>query len=116
MSYRPSYHPSFLALMFTLESTRETLPLNYDEIDPRLASRDYAEVAKNLKVFCVSSKAYQKLSGRFEKEDAMPGFVDLDDTEMPALRKHALNMTQDIRAATCRRFPFTSKLFSRNNT
>lgn len=34
----------------------------------------------------------------------MPGFVGLDDTEMPALRKHALNITQDIRAATCRRF------------
>ena len=37
-----------------------------DNFDPEEDIRDYDEVARTLPVFCVSSKAYQKLSGRMK--------------------------------------------------
>lgn len=38
-----------------------------ENFDPREEARDYAALAGNLPVFCVSSKAYQKMSGRLER-------------------------------------------------
>ena len=66
--------------------------------------RDYREVAKKLPVFCVSSKAYQKISGRLEKDGPVTGFTRLADTEIPALQQHALGIAHETRAVTCRRF------------
>ena len=66
--------------------------------------RDYGEVAKRLPVFCVSSKAYQKISGRLEKDEPVTGFTRLEHTEIPALQQHALGIAHETRAVTCRRF------------
>jgi DNA repair exonuclease SbcCD ATPase subunit len=40
---------------------------NPDNFDPEDEVRDYQQVAESLPVFCVSSRAYQKLSGRMVK-------------------------------------------------
>ncbi|KAI1383566.1 uncharacterized protein F4822DRAFT_421029 [Hypoxylon trugodes] len=62
--------------------------------DPDQDIRDYDEVARNLHVFCVSSRAYQKLSGTLLK----------DDTEIPQLQQHAKKITEVGRANACRKF------------
>ena len=61
------------------ENAAETDEANFN---PDEDVRDYDEVARSLPVFCVSSRAYQRLSGRFKKEKDVPGFVDVNETEV----------------------------------
>ncbi|KAG8526802.1 uncharacterized protein KY384_008231 [Bacidia gigantensis] len=75
-----------------------------ENFNPDNEVRDYEEVAKSLPVFCVSSRSYQKLQGRFRKEPAVPGFSKLDETEIPALQAHCEKLTETGRAANCRSF------------
>lgn len=72
--------------------------------DPDQDIRDYNEVANSLPVFCVSSRAYQKLSGRLEKDDFQShGFLSVEDTEVPKLQEHARKLTEAGRTAHYRR-------------
>lgn len=78
-----------------------------ETFDPDQDLRDYDEVARTLPVFCVSSRAYQSLSGRFQKDDinaAELGFPEAKDTEVPQLQQHAKKLTEAGRASNCRRF------------
>ncbi|KAI0432051.1 hypothetical protein F5Y09DRAFT_302853 [Xylaria sp. FL1042] len=73
--------------------------------DPDEDIRDYDEVARSLPVFCVSSRAYQKLSGKLEKDDFQSyGFRSVEDTEIPKLQQHAKKLTEAGRANHCRQF------------
>ncbi|KAK7739253.1 hypothetical protein SLS62_011259 [Diatrype stigma] len=73
--------------------------------DPDQDIRDYDEVARSLPVFCVSSRAYQKLSGRLRKDDFRShGYLSVDDTEVPKLQEHTRKLTEAGRASHCRRF------------
>ena len=87
-----------------LRTDQENTAHDEDSFDPSYVHRDYREVAKKLRVFCVSSKAYQKISGRLEKDGPVTGFTRLADTEIPALQQHALGIVHETRAVTCRRF------------
>lgn len=53
-----------------------------DNFNPDEDIRDYGEVAQSLPVFCVSSRAYQKLSGRLKRDRGVPGFNSLEETEV----------------------------------
>lgn len=53
-----------------------------ENFDPDEELRDYEEVARSLPVFCVSSRAYQKLSGRLQREAPVPGFSAPEETEV----------------------------------
>ncbi|KAI7000145.1 hypothetical protein KC360_g724 [Hortaea werneckii] len=75
-----------------------------EHFNPEEDLRDYDEVARNLPVFCVSSRAYQKLSGRLKKDKDVPGFEDVQQTEMPQLQGHCKKLTENGRQASCRRF------------
>ncbi|KAK5708963.1 hypothetical protein LTR17_020189 [Elasticomyces elasticus] len=75
-----------------------------DAFDPTEDIRDYEQVAKDLPVFCVSSRAYQKLEGRFKKDKDVPGFESKDQTEIPQLQFHCKKLTEKGREAGCRRF------------
>ncbi|OAL29940.1 hypothetical protein AYO22_01846 [Fonsecaea multimorphosa] len=75
-----------------------------EKFDPEVDARDYAEVARNLPVFCVSSRAYQKLKGRLHKDTTPPGFLHLNATEIPALQAHCVQLTAEARQATSRKF------------
>lgn len=76
-----------------------------DAFDPEEEIRDYDEVARNLPVFCVSSRAYQKMRGRLQKDDFNnDGFRNVDETEVPQLQQHAKKLTEAGRAATSRLF------------
>ncbi|KAI1132388.1 hypothetical protein F5Y10DRAFT_231071 [Nemania abortiva] len=76
-----------------------------ENFDPDEDIRDYDEVARSLPVFCVSSRAYQKLSGRLEKDDFQShGFLSVEDTEIPQLQEHAKKLTEAGRTSHCRRF------------
>ncbi|KAF6824031.1 tat pathway signal sequence [Colletotrichum musicola] len=76
-----------------------------DAFNPDEEVRDYDEVARNLPVFCVSSRAYQKMQGRLQKDDFHnDGFRNVEETEIPQLQNHAKKLTEAGRAATCRRF------------
>ncbi|KAI0546525.1 hypothetical protein F4679DRAFT_598606 [Xylaria curta] len=73
--------------------------------DPDQDARDYDEVASSLPVFCVSSRAYQKLSGKLEKDNFQSqGFQSVEDTEIPQLQEHAKKLTEARRASHYRRF------------
>jgi hypothetical protein len=53
-----------------------------NSFDPEEDLRDYDKVACSLPVFCVSSRAYQKLSGRLKRDRDVPGFESLAETEV----------------------------------
>lgn len=75
-----------------------------DSFDPSENIRDYEEVAASLPVFCVSSRAYQKLCGRMKKDNDVPGYSMLAETEIPQLQAHCKKLTEKGRQASCRRF------------
>jgi GTPase SAR1 family protein len=77
---------------------------NPDEFDPDEEIRDYEEVARSLPVFCVSSRAYQKLSGRLQKDGGVNGFTALDQTEIPQLQAHCRKLTEAGRLQGCKIF------------
>ncbi|KAG9685146.1 hypothetical protein KCU95_g14552, partial [Aureobasidium melanogenum] len=64
--------------------------------NPEEDLRDYEKVAKDLPVYCVSSRAYQKLSGRLVKDNAVRGFTDVEQTEIPALKLHCKRLTEKL--------------------
>ena len=63
--------------------------------------RDYEDAASSLPVFCVSSRAYQKLRGRLEKTRPVYGFTTLEDTQIPQLRAHCEKLTEARRCQHC---------------
>ena len=75
-----------------------------ENFDPDEEGRDYEEVARNLPVFCVSSRAYQKLQGRFRQEAVIPGFKTAEDTQIPQLQKHCRELTVKGRSNACQHF------------
>ncbi|KAH9834261.1 Dynamin family [Teratosphaeria destructans] len=88
---------------------RELDQENAEEEDPESFNpdedvRDYEKVARDLPVFCVSSRAYQQLSGRLLKDKKVPGFESLEQTEVPRLQAHCKKLTVHGRQASCRRF------------
>jgi hypothetical protein len=56
-----------------------------ENFNPEEELRDYDEVAKSLPVFCVSSRAYQKICGRLQKDEEVPGFKTAEETEVSRL-------------------------------
>jgi hypothetical protein len=75
-----------------------------DNFDPDEEFRDYDQVAKSLPVFCVSSRAYQKLCGRLVKDDPVPGFTNTEETGIPQLQAHCKNLTASGRIQASRSF------------
>lgn len=75
-----------------------------DNFNPDEEQRDYDKVARSLPVFCVSSRAYQKMCGRLKKDDAVPGFNTPEETEMPQLQAHCKKLTEAGRVQSCRNF------------
>ena len=75
-----------------------------ENFDPHEDSRDYEALADNLPVFCVSSKAYQKMSGRLVKDEKVEGFPHLADTGIPTLQIHALKIIESTHVAAYQRF------------
>ncbi len=72
--------------------------------DPDAEARDYDGVARALPVFCVSSRAYQKLQGRLRKDPHIAGFTTIEETEIPQLQAHCEKLTENGRSANCRSF------------
>ncbi|KAF1918118.1 hypothetical protein BDU57DRAFT_528585 [Ampelomyces quisqualis] len=75
-----------------------------DNFNPDEDMRDYEQVAKSLPVFCVSSRAYQQMCGRLQKDARVPGFKTLEETDMPQLQAHCKKLTEAGRIATARSF------------
>jgi hypothetical protein len=65
-----------------------------EAFNPDEDQRDYDEVARSLPVFCISSRAYQKMCGRLKKDGNVPGFRTAEETEMPQLKKHCKKLTE----------------------
>lgn len=94
-----------------------------DEDDDAVAARaekgkKYDDLAKSLAVFCTSSRAYMQMSTAADAgsgsdihmgpasaaTDSIPkGFVTLEDTQIPQLRAHAMDLTVNPRIANCRK-------------
>ncbi|KAL8795726.1 MAG: hypothetical protein Q9195_001777 [Heterodermia aff. obscurata] len=75
-----------------------------ENFNPDNDARDYEEVARSLPVFCVSSRGYQKLCGRLEKDAEVRGFTTKEQTEIPLLQAHCGKLTETGRSANCRAF------------
>lgn len=86
------------------ELDQENAAEDEEHFNPDEELRDYDEVAKSLPVFCVSSRAYQKLCGRLKKDDNVPGFKSAEETEMPQLQAHCMKLTEAGRVQTARSF------------
>lgn len=56
-----------------------------ENFNPDEEIRDYDEVARSLPVFCVSSRGYQKLSGRLKRDNRVSGFKTAEETEVSFL-------------------------------
>ncbi|KAB2104794.1 hypothetical protein AG0111_0g6933 [Alternaria gaisen] len=67
-----------------------------NNFDPEVEMRDYDKVARSLPVSCVSSRAYQKMCGRMQKDDGVPGFIDPQDTEVPQLQAHCRKLSEGL--------------------
>ncbi len=73
--------------------------------DPEVDLRDYAAVAESLPVFCVSSRAFQELSGRLQQDGfSNDGFQSAEDTGIPQLQVHAQKLTEPARGTASRKF------------
>lgn len=66
--------------------------------------RDYAQIAAAVPVFCVSSRAFQKLRGRLERDAHVEGFANMGDSEIPDLVQHAKGLTTKARVRTWTKF------------
>lgn len=75
-----------------------------ENFDPSIPMRDYDAVARSLPVFCVSSRGYQKVSGRLKRDGDPTVFKNALQTEMPGLQAHCAKMTEKGRLASGRRF------------
>lgn len=76
-----------------------------DSHDPGLNAYEYDELARRLPVFCVSSRAYQKLSGRLDEDSfQVDGFSDTRATEIPQLQEHVKELTQEGRRVASLKF------------
>lgn len=75
-----------------------------ENFNPENDARDYEAVARGLPVFCVSSRGYQKLQGRLQKDPKVPGFATVEETEMPQLQAHCKQLTEKGRTVNCQRF------------
>ncbi|KAH7364551.1 putative GTPase SLIP-GC [Rhexocercosporidium sp. MPI-PUGE-AT-0058] len=84
-----------------MESAQEENP---DQFNPEDDLRDYDDVASSLPVFCVSSRAYQKIKGRLQRDKAVPGFRTAEETEIPQLQAHCKKLTEAGRALNCRKY------------
>ncbi|KAK4149799.1 hypothetical protein C8A00DRAFT_46657 [Chaetomidium leptoderma] len=107
IKYRNDYSRPVIQSQFAegiREIDQENASQDEENFDPNQSHRDYRKVAEQLPVFCVSSKAYQKLSGRLENDERIAGFTRLEETEIPALQRQALGIVQETRAENCRRF------------
>lgn len=67
-------------------------------------ARDYSELEEGLPVFCVSSRAYQKLRGRSRRDTGGDAFTTLEATGVPAVQKHFISMTEKARERSSRSF------------
>ncbi|RDW73682.1 hypothetical protein BP5796_07124 [Coleophoma crateriformis] len=65
-----------------------------------------------LKSFCISSKAYQKLRGRFARDDTPKGFYNVADTGIPELQGYAKSSTLTEREQAADEFLINLQLFS----
>ena len=83
-----------------------------ENFNPDNEARDYEEVARNLPVFCVSSRGYQKLQGRLRKDGPVPGFKSIEETEIPQLQAHCEKLTEAGRIESCKRFLNISQLLN----
>ncbi|KAF2878206.1 hypothetical protein BDV95DRAFT_479698 [Massariosphaeria phaeospora] len=75
-----------------------------ENFNPDEELRDYEEVANSLPVFCVSARAYQKMCGRMRKDDDVPCFETIEETEIPQLQAHCKKLTEAGRIQSCRTF------------
>jgi hypothetical protein len=75
-----------------------------DNFDPDEEMRDYDEVANSLPVFCISSRAFQKMCGRMKKDGDVLGFTSPEHTEIPQLQAHCRKLTESGRTQTSRTF------------
>jgi len=66
----------------------------------------YHALEQDLPVFCVSTRAYQKLQGRLRREAPVSGFNALEQTEISQLQAHCIAVTEQAREASALRFLF----------
>lgn len=68
-----------------------------DGIQYDIVERDYEQLAKDLQVFCVSALASHKLRGSSEDAALARGFIEMEQTEVPQLLQHCINITEPKR-------------------
>lgn len=68
---------------------------NEEFVLPDQAPRDYSEIVKSLKVFCVSNWDYQKAPQCHKKGRVPPDFDAWKETEVPQLQQHTKTLAEE---------------------
>lgn len=74
-----------------------------DDVDLVQNVNKHDTLAQDLPVFCVSARAYMKLTGKLSEDETVRGFETDWDTDIPNLQQHALAIADEFRSAVCRR-------------
>ncbi len=79
---------------------------NDPDFDPEKDLRDYQKLQDSLQVFCVSSRAFQKLRdpSRHDGLHSFAGFQDEEDTEIPQLQAHLRALSEKRRRGILKNF------------
>ncbi|OLN81839.1 Nuclear GTPase SLIP-GC 4 [Colletotrichum chlorophyti] len=98
--------------LYSREAIKEDFAFGLKELDEELLADqqhdpqeqsqtevpDYEKIGKDLPVFCISSRGYQQMRGRMKKDQRVVGFTTLEETEVPGLRNHTLDLAAAIQA------------------
>ncbi|KAK3953311.1 hypothetical protein QBC32DRAFT_234854 [Pseudoneurospora amorphoporcata] len=105
IQYRNQYSRPVIRLQFAegLKELDEESLLSQGESghDSSYTRRDYQAIAARLPVFCVSGRAYQKMSGMLRNDEPTTGYLSLEETEIIALQEHAQKTVASTRTDTC---------------
>ncbi|KAJ5017546.1 Nuclear GTPase SLIP-GC [Colletotrichum sp. SAR 10_99] len=78
------------------EARQQTANRKQDAAKVRIDNK----ISNNLPVFCTSSHAYQSMEGLSDDATGdVPGFLQIEDTQIPQLQRHAQSLTEELRIA-----------------
>ncbi|KAE9569435.1 hypothetical protein CGMCC3_g14542 [Colletotrichum fructicola] len=78
------------------EARQQTANRKQDAAKVRIDNK----ISNNLPVFCTSSHAYQSMEGLSDDATGdVPGFMEIEDTQIPQLQRHAQSLTEELRIA-----------------
>lgn len=75
-----------------METEAEAEALDEESAFPGSDDHDFEKIAQSLPVYCVSSRGYQSMLGRELEDASIPAYRTPEDTQIPQLQDHAIEL------------------------